>query len=95
MKSNLLQELEQIAAYEEQMKIPLPIPSYLFVQKYGRSIEDEMPQIAGLLGKKEWFIFKADSSQEKSLLNRFLVGFCTQRGRTLYFPIPGRRRCYV
>lgn len=73
MKSNLLEELEQILAYEEQMDMVLPIPSYLFVQKYGRSIEEEMPQIAALLGKKDWFFFKADVSQEKSILNRFLV----------------------
>ena len=73
MKSNLLQELEQIVAYEDRMDMVLPIPSYLFVQKYGRSIEAEMPKIAELLGKKEWFFFRADISQEKSILNRFLI----------------------
>ena len=73
MKSNLLQELEQIVAYEDQMDMVLPIPSYLFVQKYGRSVEAEMPRIAALLGKKDWFFFRADISQEKSMLNRFLI----------------------
>lgn len=73
MKSNLLQELEQLLVYEEQMDMALPLPSYLFVQKYGRSIEEEMSKITTLLGKKEWFVFKADESQEKSILNRFLV----------------------
>lgn len=73
MKSNLLRELEQIVTYEDRMEMALPIPSYLFVQKYGRSIEAEMPRIAKLLGKKDWFFFRADESQEKSILNRFLV----------------------
>ena len=73
MKSNLLQELEQILAYEDQVDMTLPIPTYLFVQKYGRNIEEEMPKIAALLRKKEWFFFKADENQEKSILNRFLV----------------------
>lgn len=73
MKSNLLQELEQIVAYEDQMDMVLLIPSYLFVRKYGRSVEAEMPEIAALLGKKEWFFFRADISQEKSILNRFLI----------------------
>ena len=48
-------------------------PESKFVQNYGRSIEAEMPQIAELLGKKDWFFFRADVSQEKSILNRFLV----------------------
>lgn len=73
MKSNLLQELEQIVAYENQMDMALPIPSYLFVQKYGRSVEAEMPKIVALLGKKDWFYFRADVSLEKSIINRFLV----------------------
>lgn len=73
MKSTLLQELEQIVSYEEQMGMTLPIPSYLFIQKYGRSIEEEMSQIVSLLGKKEWFLFRADITQEKNILNRFLV----------------------
>lgn len=73
MKSNLLQELEQIIAHEDRMDVTLPIPSYLFVQKYGRSIEAEMPEIAALLGKKDWFFFRADAREEKSILNRFLI----------------------
>lgn len=73
MKSNFLQELELILEGENGKKKFLPIPNYIFVQKYGRSIESEMTQIAKLLGKKEWFVFKADQRQEKKILDRFLL----------------------
>lgn len=73
MKSKLLQEIEQILEREEVMGVTLPIPNYLYVQKFGRSIEADMNEITKLLGRAEWFAFKADSGQNKSILARFLL----------------------
>ena len=58
MKSNLLLEIEKILSRKGLLQEALPIPRYFFVERYGRSIENEMKEITALLGKKEWFFFK-------------------------------------
>ncbi len=72
MKNNLLTELQQILEKEDACKGSLPIPNYLFVQQYGRDIEEEMPQIATLFGQKEWFLFDHGTQQkEGKMLSHF------------------------
>jgi len=74
MKNNLLQEIQQILEREEVMQISLPIPTYLYVQRYGRSIEADMKEIAELLGKEKWFSFKASHTEKDgSILRKFLI----------------------
>jgi len=74
MKSNLLQEIQRIFVREEVMKYPLPMPTYLHVQSYGRSIEDDMKEIAELLHKKQWFSFKTNHREnDRSILAKFLL----------------------
>ncbi|MBQ7955334.1 MAG: hypothetical protein IJ282_06245 [Lachnospiraceae bacterium] len=72
MKSNLLTEIQQILEKKDAWKGNLPIPNYLFVQRYGRDIIEEMPQIAALFGQTEWFVFD-DGAQQKegSILSHF------------------------
>lgn len=72
MKSNLLSEMQQILDHEEMMNVALPIPTYLYVQRYGRDIEEEMPEISRALGQKEWFPFSTNNQQkEGNLLRHF------------------------
>jgi len=74
MKSNLLQEMGRIFAREEEMKHPLPMPIYLFIQNFGRSIEDDMKEIAELFHKKQWFSFKTGHREtDRSILAKFLL----------------------
>lgn len=74
MKSKVLVEMQQLFEQKTLMNINIPMPSYLFVQCYGRSIEDEMDEITESLGKKEWFIFKTDRKQKDgSVLQNFLM----------------------
>jgi len=74
MKSNLLQEMQQIFEREEVVKHPLPMPTYLFIQNYGRSIEEDMDKIAELLHKKHWFSFKTSHREkDRSILAKFLL----------------------
>jgi len=74
MKTNLLLEIQKITKREEPVKVLLPMPGYLFVQDYGRSVEGDMDEISKLLGMKEWFLFKTEgNSPEKELLTKFLL----------------------
>ena len=56
MKSNLLNEMQQLFS-AECMGDTIPIPSYLFIQRYGREIQEEMQEITSLLGQKDCFFF--------------------------------------
>lgn len=40
----------------------LPMPTYLYIEKYGKGIENDMPQICQSLGCKDWVIFPVGSS---------------------------------
>ena len=72
MKSNLLKEIQQLFEYKKEMEATIPIPSYLFVQRYGREINEDMKEIAEVFGQKEWFSFCcANSKNEEKLVNRF------------------------
>lgn len=73
MKSNLLKEIQQLFDRECSGN-NIPVPSYLFVQRYGREIQDEMEEIAALLGQKEWFCFECGTvKSDENLLNAFKI----------------------
>lgn len=72
MKSNLLNEIKQLFENRGCLQNTIPIPSYLFVQRYGREIQEEMKEIAALFGQKEWFPFCcAGIKNEEKLLTGF------------------------
>ena len=56
MKSNLLKEVQQLFDRGRNGD-NIPVPSYLFVQRYGREIHEDMQEISTLFGLKEWFPF--------------------------------------
>ncbi|MBQ7775168.1 MAG: hypothetical protein IJ379_04520 [Lachnospiraceae bacterium] len=73
MKSNLLLELQRIVEGRNN-NIDFPIPCYLFVQKYGRTIQSELQQITQTLGRENHFFFKAEATlKEETILRRFLL----------------------
>ena len=72
MKSNLLTEIKQLFDREDLLRTTIPVPSYLFVQRYGREINDDMKEIAALFGQKEWFLFcSGNIKNEEKLLTGF------------------------
>ena len=71
IKSNLLKEIQQLLDKKSNGN-NIPVPSYLFVQRYGREIQDDMKEISSLLGQKEWFLF---SSASKKMNEKLLTGF--------------------
>ena len=71
---SVLEELMQVRECEASRNRKLPRPYYLFVQKYGRSMEAEMPEIARLLGNGRWFLFSTEGKKKDvSMTSRFLV----------------------
>lgn len=71
MKSNLLKEIQQLFD-RECIGNNIPVPSYLFVQRYGREIQEDMKEIAALLGQKDWFCFGCGAiKNDENLLNGF------------------------
>ena len=72
MKKELLKEIKQILEQSKVRAIDFPIPSYLFMQKYGRSIKKEMKEVTKVLGESEWFFFQTlEQNTEESLRFRF------------------------
>ena len=72
MESNWLKEIKQLLETREGTGTNIPVPSYLFVQRYGREIIEEMPEIATLFGNKSWFSFSPTGiKQEEKLLAGF------------------------
>lgn len=71
---SVLEELMQVRECEASRNRKLPRPYYLFVQKYGRSMEAEMPEIARFLGNGRWFLFSTEGKKKDvSMTSRFLV----------------------
>ena len=71
MKSNLLREMQQLFDRNQDGN-NIPVPNYLFVQRYGREINGEMNEITSLLGQKGWFSFSTTSIKNNEKL---LTGF--------------------
>ncbi|MCM1044221.1 MAG: hypothetical protein NC417_01815 [Candidatus Gastranaerophilales bacterium] len=70
--NTILQELEKIKDVEINEGICTPIPNYLYIQRYGRSAQEQMDQILTKIGKKDWFLFKTgEQSEEKKLIEKF------------------------
>ena len=72
MKNNLLEEIQLLFEKKKDLKRVIPVPSYLFVQRYGRQIHEHMKEIAEVFGQKDWFIFSCASvTCEEKLLSAF------------------------
>lgn len=69
MKNNLLREIKQMLEIKANTGNAIPIPTYLFVQRYGRDIHEYMEEIATLFEQKEWFPFCcANVKKEEKLI---------------------------
>ncbi|MCM1047165.1 MAG: hypothetical protein NC433_01910 [Clostridiales bacterium] len=70
--NTILQELNKIKEIEIYEGISTPIPNYLYVQRYGRKAQAQMNKILAKIGKKDWFLFKAQEQSEKEgLIEKF------------------------
>lgn len=71
---SVLEELKQVRECEQERKVIIPKPYYLFVQRYGRSPEPELPEIAKTFGNGKWFSFFAElKKKDVTMVNRFIM----------------------
>ena len=74
MRYEILEAMERLTEYEEMLGRTVLKPMYLFVQKYGRSMEPVLKETAEAYGKKKYFSFRKEKeSKEIALLDKFLV----------------------
>lgn len=70
----MILEIKRLKELENNTGIKIPKPIFFYVERYGRKLEDEMEDILPMLGKKEWFFFKADCRfKEGGLLHNFII----------------------
>lgn len=69
----ILQELNKIGEIESREGIKVPRPKFFYVQRYGRKAQNQMQEILSLVGRKEWFLFRADDSFPEAGLRRNFV----------------------
>lgn len=71
---SVLEELTKVRTCESSRNVKLPKPYYLFVQKYGRNMEAEMPEIAKTVGNGRWFSFAAEvKKKDVTMTSHFLM----------------------
>lgn len=52
----------------------VPVPKFFYIQRYGRSLEEQMQDILPRIGNKSWFLFKSDGRfREENLLQNFVL----------------------
>lgn len=70
----MITEIRKLKELESNTGVKVPKPVFFYVERYGRKLEDEMEEILPMLGKKEWFFFKADCRfKEGGLLHNFII----------------------
>lgn len=69
---NLLTEYMTLKQKEETLGITLPKPVYLFVEHYGRSLEEDLPKLTEVFGFHDYFSFSTDNlSADSNLYQSF------------------------
>lgn len=65
MQYSILEEMTYIRNNEKEKRMIFPKTCYLFVENYGRNMEEDMDSIAKLQGYEEWFTFRADWNRKQ------------------------------
>lgn len=71
--SPIMQELNRIKDIEFREGIKVPRPKIFYVQRYGRMARDQVQEILPAVGRKEWFLFKAEESFPEAGIRRNFV----------------------
>lgn len=74
MQNNLVSEIQKLVEGRKLADADIPMPTYLYIQRYGRRLEKEMEEIAQLMGETQYFTFKAGRTlKENTILRGFLM----------------------
>lgn len=68
----MINEMRIFKLLEEKKGIRMPLPNFFYVERYGRSAQEQMDELLAGIGKTEWFLFKTDiRNKEGSLIDVF------------------------
>lgn len=56
----IVEEMIELEYLTETEQRKIPIPKFFYIQKYGRTLEEQMKEILPRIRKKNWFLFKTD-----------------------------------
>lgn len=74
----IVNEISRIRSMEQSEAVNIPLPHFCYVQRFGRKIEEQMPEILTLIGKKKWFLFQTGQAYRKDGL---LPGLLLELGK--------------
>ena len=70
----IVNEISRIRSIEQSVGVKIPLPHFFYIQKFGRKIDEQMPEILALIGKKKWFLFQTGQVYRKEgLLSSLLL----------------------
>lgn len=70
----MINEMKKLKMLEEIRGMKMPLPNFFYVERYGRTAEEQMKDLLTGIGKKEWFLFKTDvRNKEGGLLHNFVM----------------------
>lgn len=70
----MIKEITGIRELESKAGINVPMPKFIYIEKYGRRPEEQMQEILSAFGKKEWFLYQTDIRfHEGGILENFIV----------------------
>ena len=69
----IVNEIKRIRNMEQSEAVNIPLPHFCYIQRFGRKIDEQMPEILALTGKKKWFRFQTNPAFRKGGLLRSLL----------------------
>lgn len=70
----MIKEITGIKGLESKAGINVPMPKFIYIEKYGRRPEEQMEDILSAFGKKEWFLYQTDVRfHEGGILENFIM----------------------
>ena len=73
MKHVILESMNKIKIFEVGIGRSIMKPTYLLVQRYGRSPEPVLREVAEAFGKKTFFSLRKEATTKETFLERFLI----------------------
>ena len=73
MNYAILESMNKIKVFEAHIGKSIPKPTYLLVQRYGRTMESVLRETAEAFGKKNCFSLRKETTTKETVLERFLI----------------------
>ncbi len=79
---SIVNEISRIRRIEQSEGVDIPLPHFCYIRRFGRKIEEQMPEILALTGKKKWFLFQTGQAYRKEGLLHSLLSELEKHSET-------------